>query len=100
MNNPHHSSPDYKQYVSIAVILGVLTAAEFFIVSDFWPVILGELVVPILLILTVVKASLVALFYMHLKFDSRLYSLLFTGAIVVLAIPLAIVLIILFQAMA
>lgn len=100
MNNAHHHSPNYKQYVGIAVILGVLTAIEFFIVSDFWPAILAELVVPVLLILTVAKATLVALFYMHLKFDSRLYSMLFTGAIVVLAIPLTIVLIILFQATA
>jgi cytochrome c oxidase subunit 4 len=100
VNNTHHHSPSYKQYVSIAVILGILTAIEFFVISDFWPAILAELVKPILLILTVVKASLVALFYMHLKFDSRLYSTLFAGAIVVLAIPLAIVLLLLFRAMA
>lgn len=99
VSNSHHNSPSYKQYVGIAVILGVLTTIEFFVISDFWPAILAELVVPFLLILTVVKALLVALFYMHLKFDSRLYSFLFTGAIVVLAIPLAIVLIILFQVM-
>ena len=96
-NNAHHHSPGYKQYVGIAIVLGVLTAIEFFIVSDFWPAILAELVVPVLLILTVLKGALVALFYMHLKFDSRLYSALFAGAIVVFAIPLAIVLIILFQ---
>jgi cytochrome c oxidase subunit 4 len=58
---------------------------------------LSELIVPILLILTVIKAALVALFYMHLKFDSRLYSAMFVGVIVILAIPLAIVLMALFQ---
>jgi hypothetical protein len=37
---------------------------------------------------------------MHLKFDSRLYSALFVGVIVLLALPLAIVLMILFQSTA
>ena len=96
MNNTHHTSPGYKQYVGIAVILGLLTAIEFFVVSDFWPAIFIELVNPILLLLTVIKASLVALFYMHLKFDSRLYAIFFGGAIVILAIPMVIVFIILF----
>ncbi len=97
MKDSHHASPGYLQYVGIAVILGVLTGIEFLVVSQFWPVALADITVPILLGLTVVKAALVALFYMHLKFDSRLYSTLFVGAIVVLAIPLAIVLMILFQ---
>lgn len=97
MKDSHHPSPGYVQYVGIAVILGMLTGIEFLVVSRFWPVALADFTVPILLGLTVVKAALVALFYMHLKFDSRLYSALFVGVIVVLAIPLAIVLMILFQ---
>lgn len=97
MKDSHHPSPNFLQYVGIAVILGVLTGIEFFVVSQFWPVALADFTVPILLVLTVVKAALVALFYMHLKFDSRLYSALFVGVIVVLAIPLAIVLMVLFQ---
>lgn len=96
MQDSHHSSPSYLQYVGIAVILGVLTGIEFLVVSEFWPVALEAFSVPILLVLTVVKAALVALFYMHLKYDSRFYSALFVGAIVVLAIPLAIILMILF----
>jgi len=97
VKNSHHPSPSYLQYVGIAVALGVLTAIEFLVVSGFWPAALSDFTIPILLTLTVIKAALVALFYMHLKFDSRLYSALFAGAIILLAIPLAIVLMILFQ---
>jgi cytochrome c oxidase subunit 4 len=78
----------------------MLTGVEFLVVSEFWPASLSDFAVPILLVLTVVKATLVALFYMHLKFDSRLYSALFVGVIVILALPLAIVLMILFQSTA
>lgn len=97
MKDSHHSSPGYLQYVVVAVALGVLTAIEFLVVSEFWPASLSGFTVTILLVLTVIKAVLVALFYMHLKFDSRLYSALFAGAIILFAIPLAIVLMILFQ---
>jgi cytochrome c oxidase subunit 4 len=91
VNNSHHTSPGWRQYVGIAVILGVLTLIEL------WAATLIAFRVPMLLALTVIKASLVALWYMHLKFDSRLYSGLFAGAIILFAIPLTVVLIILFQ---
>ncbi|HXV42583.1 MAG TPA: cytochrome C oxidase subunit IV family protein [Anaerolineae bacterium] len=100
MQDSHHSAPRYLQYIGIAVILGALTGIEFLVVSEFWPAALSEVTVPILLVLTVIKAALVALFYMHLKFDSRLYSALFVGVIVLLALPLVIVLMILFQSTA
>jgi cytochrome c oxidase subunit 4 len=87
----HSGSPGWRQYVGIAVVLAILTLIEL------WAANLGAFKVPILLILTVLKAGLVALWYMHLKFDSRLYSTLFAGAIIVFAVPLTIVLIILFQ---
>jgi cytochrome c oxidase subunit 4 len=35
--------------------------------------------VPVLLVLSLVKFLLVVLFYMHLKFDSRLFVFLFSG---------------------
>jgi caa(3)-type oxidase subunit IV len=97
VKNSHHPSPGYLQYIGIAVALGVLTAIEFLVVSEFWPAALSVFTNPILLALTVIKVALVALFYMHLKYDSRLYSSLFVGAIILLAIPLTLVLMILFQ---
>jgi cytochrome c oxidase subunit IV len=91
VKDSHHASPGWRQYVGIAFLLGVLTLIEL------WAANLPDFKVPVLLILTVIKASMVALWYMHLKFDSRLYSALFAGAIVIFAIPLTIILMILFQ---
>lgn len=91
MNDTHqHTSPGWRQYLAIAVILGILTVVEL------WAATFVAFRVPLLLTLTVAKAALVALWYMHLKFDSRLFSALFAGAIVVFAIPLTIILMILF----
>ncbi|HUX87023.1 MAG TPA: cytochrome C oxidase subunit IV family protein, partial [Chloroflexota bacterium] len=41
-----------------------------------------SLMVPILLILSATKFTLVALFFMHLKFDNRLFSMFFSGPLV------------------
>ena len=46
---------------------------------------------PTLVVLSVIKALLVLLYFMHLKFDSKLFSYLFIGGCV-LAIPLILVL--------
>jgi len=43
---------------------------------------LHSVIVPILLVLSAVKFSLVAMFFMHLKFDNRLFSTIFTGPLV------------------
>jgi cytochrome c oxidase subunit 4 len=49
---------------------------------------------PTLIVLSVVKAVLVLLYFMHLKFDSKLFSYLFiAGCVLVIPLILAIVLI-------
>ena len=47
---------------------------------------------PTLVVLSVVKALLVLLYFMHLKFDSNVYRYLFIGGCV-LAIPLILVIV-------
>src|SRR5262249_19646666 len=73
-----HAHPGPKTYIQIAVILGIITVCEVAIVyiEFFHPV-----VVPLLLVLSSLKFALVALYYMHLKFDPRLYSGLIAGAL-------------------
>jgi heme/copper-type cytochrome/quinol oxidase subunit 4 len=44
------------------------------------------MIVPILLILSAAKFSLVAMFYMHLKQDSKLFSSVFVFPIIIAAI--------------
>lgn len=76
----HHGHPDEKSYVKIAIILAALTAAEVatYPAEDA----LGSLVIPILLVLMVIKFYYVAAFFMHLKFDGRLFSGVFVAGIV------------------
>ena len=70
-------------YIKIALILGVLTAVE--VATYFWD--FGILEVPSLLILMVVKFQIVCSYFMHLKFDSKVFSYLFvTGLILAMAV--------------
>lgn len=71
----HHPTP--SQYVRIALILGVLTALEFSTyVYDF-----GSLGIPLLVVLILIKFVLVASWFMHLKFDNRLYKTMMYGGL-------------------
>jgi cytochrome c oxidase subunit 4 len=44
------------------------------------------MLVPTLLTLSALKFALVAMFYMHLKFDARLFSWLFVVPMIVIAV--------------
>ncbi|HLH23034.1 MAG TPA: cytochrome C oxidase subunit IV family protein [Chloroflexota bacterium] len=72
-----HGHPTAQKYVAIGVILAIITALE---VAVYYLEI-GPLLPPILLVLSAVKFSLVVLFFMHLKFDSRLFSSFFVGGL-------------------
>jgi cytochrome c oxidase subunit IV len=67
-----HAHPTPRDYVNIAVVLGVLTALE---VSTYF-VDFGTIAIPLLVVLMVIKFLLVAGWFMHLKFDTRVYSML------------------------
>jgi cytochrome c oxidase subunit 4 len=91
-----HSHPTWQTYTKIAVVLFILTALEvaaYEVVHRHNPAALAAalepVVVPVLLILSVIKFFLVAMFYMHLKTDGPLlkgifgFSLLLAAFIVV-----------------
>ena len=63
-----------KQYIFIAIILAVLTAME---VASTEIGGLGAFLVPALLIMMAVKFFIVVSYFMHLKFDSKLFSFMF-----------------------
>jgi cytochrome c oxidase subunit 4 len=69
-----HEIPD-RTFITIALILAVLTALEVAAteVSGFPEAIL----VPWLLILMVLKFYIVIAYFMHLKWDSKIFSLMF-----------------------
>ena len=82
-----HPSP--KEYVRIAVILAVITAAE---VVVYYIEGVQEFLVPILFAFSALKFALVVLWFMHLKFDSKTYARFFlmglAGAITLFLIVL------------
>ncbi|HEX7090918.1 MAG TPA: cytochrome C oxidase subunit IV family protein [Longimicrobiales bacterium] len=66
-----HAHPGWKTYALVAAVLTIITAAE---VAVFYIPALEAALVPILLTLSASKFMLVAMFYMHLRFDSRIFS--------------------------
>ena len=61
-------------YVQVAVALAIITGLEVFASYSDW---LGGAFLPILLVLMTVKFFSVVLFFMHLRFDSKIFSALF-----------------------
>ena len=88
-----HAHPTWKTYVLIGVILTVITAAE---VAVFYIPALRPVLVPILLVLSGAKFALVVMFYMHLKFDSKVFSAVFLAPFT-LAVFVVVALIVLFH---
>ena len=70
--------PTPATYVTIAIILAVITMVE---VAAVFVEALGAVLIPILLVLSATKFAIVAMYFMHLKFDSKLFSGLFVGGI-------------------
>lgn len=75
-----HEHPSDWLYIKVAIFLAVLTAIEvalFYVEDD-----LGSATVPILLVLMVVKFGVVAGWFMHLRFDNRLFTRMFVAGLV------------------
>ena len=68
----HHGATD-KQYILIALILALITAAE--VTLSYIDV--GPVFLPALLIMMVAKFIIVVSFFMHLKFDNKIFSFMF-----------------------
>lgn len=60
-------------YIKIAIILAAITALE---VSTYY-VDFGPLFLPSLIVMMVVKFVMVVSYFMHLKFDNKLFSYMF-----------------------
>ncbi|MGA0220468.1 MAG: cytochrome C oxidase subunit IV family protein, partial [Ilumatobacteraceae bacterium] len=67
-------------YVKIAIALAIVTAIE--VALSYTQDQLGALFLPLLLILMGIKFFSVVLYFMHLKFDNRLFSVMFYIGIV------------------
>ncbi len=79
--NPHghhedggvHQGYSDIQYVVVALILAVITAVEVAVSY----IDIGPLFLPVLLLLMAIKFVVVVRLFMHLKFDSKLFSWMF-----------------------
>ena len=68
-----HHGPSDKQFVTIFFILAAITAVEVAVSY----IDIGALFLPVLLGLMIVKFFTVVLYFMHIKFDNKLFGRLF-----------------------
>ena len=82
-----HAHPTWSTYWKVALILLIITIAEVW--AYYIPAfVASRAFVPILLIISAMKFVIVVMFYMHLKYDHRLFRVLFTGPLLIAALTL------------
>jgi cytochrome c oxidase subunit 4 len=82
-----HEHPTWGTYWKVAVVLTIITAFEVWVYYIPWFV-GSRAFVPTLLAMSALKFAIVVLFYMHLRYDNRLFKVLFTGPLIVAIITL------------
>lgn len=70
-----HDHPTDKTFIKVAIFLALLTALETS--TYWWPESLHTVGIATLLILMAIKFFVILLWFMHLKFDSKLFSFMF-----------------------
>ena len=78
-HDAQHAHPGSAESIRIAIILAVITAVE---VALYYVPLESYIIVPILFILSIGKFILVAAYFMHLKFDNRIFTTFFIGGLV------------------
>ncbi len=73
-----HDHPSDWEYVKVALVLAAITLAEVLV---YYVESLEGLLVPILAVMSIAKFAIVVLWFMHLRFDSRLFRRLFVTGI-------------------
>jgi cytochrome c oxidase subunit 4 len=80
----HGRHPDEAEYVRVGLILAFITAIE---VAIYYVNIQRNLFITVLVVMSLAKFATVVLWFMHLKFDSRLFTTAFvTGLVLALAV--------------
>jgi cytochrome c oxidase subunit 4 len=89
-----HEHPTWKQYKWVALYLTLITVGEVWLYY-VPPFVASPFFVPTLLILSAVKFAIVVMFYMHLKYDHKIFRTLFTGPLAI-AMTMIVALVLLF----
>jgi cytochrome c oxidase subunit IV len=71
--------PTVGTYLLVALVLTLVTGLE---VGVIYVRRLAPIIVPLLVAMSAAKFALVALFYMHLRYDSRVLTFLFVGPLI------------------
>ena len=80
-----HHTPSDRYFIKIAIILAVVTALETS--TYWWPKSLETVGVISLLIMMTIKFFMIVMVFMHLKFDSKIFSLMFyTGMVLAIGV--------------
>ena len=74
--------PTWSTYWKVAVILTLITGAEVW-VYYIPSIVASRAFVPMLLIMSAVKFFIVVAFYMHLRYDHKLFRALFTAPLII-----------------
>jgi len=82
-----HHHPGWSTYWKVALILTLITVGEVwaYYIPSF---VASRAFIPTLLIMSAAKFVIVVMFYMHLKYDHRLFRVLFTGPLLIAALTL------------
>ncbi len=82
-----HAHPTWSTYWKVALILTLITVGEVwaYYVPSF---VASRAFIPTLLIMSAAKFLIVVMFYMHLKYDHRLFRVLFAGPLLIAALTL------------
>jgi cytochrome c oxidase subunit IV len=82
-----HAHPTWHTYKWVALILLVITIVEVW--AYYIPALVNSRAfVPMLIIMSAMKFVIVVMFYMHLKYDHRIFRALFTGPLIIAMITI------------
>ncbi len=77
-----HAHPGPRRYVQVALILSVLTGIE--VELSYLPRqtdINSAVIILPLIIAAITKFTMIGMFFMHLRFDNRLFTVMFCGGL-------------------
>ena len=80
----HAHHPTARTYIIVGAFLTLITVVEVwaYYIPSF---VASPMFVPALLIMSAVKFAIVVMFYMHLKYDHKLFRALFVGPLIIAA---------------
>jgi cytochrome c oxidase subunit IV len=94
VERPVHPTADV--YLRVGAVLVILTVLE---VGVFYVPAFHSVLVPVLLVLSAAKFTLVVMFYMHLKADSKFFTFLFGVPLLLAAVVMVALLFLFFGAL-